>query len=399
MTHSATTFEFLVVGKGLIGSAAARYLSQKSDAVVLVGPGEKNVTDPGHQVFASHYDEGRVTLQMGRDPLWTKLNQMAISEYGRIEADSGIIFHHPVGCLYVTPDAADPFLQRARVFRPTPVTAVRHYASKVALANAFPEFSFSEAVSGVYEGGPAGQINPRALLRAQTKLFRDGGGTVIEEVVLRISPKAGHYEAITGSSRVIRAQNVLIAAGSFSNFHELLPQQLQFSPESETILLAEVSPETASQLALLPSLLYETATERFNGIYLVRPLLFPDDKYYLKMGCNLTEDIAIEALTQAQQWFREGPSDASLPVMESILRQLMPGLAIQSLQTKRCIISRTPGRHPYIGRVDDHGWFVATGGNGYSAKCSDSIGNLAARLMATGDFGETFREQEFRPVF
>ena len=38
-------FEYIVIGKGLIGSAAARYLSENSSRVALIGPDEPE--DPG----------------------------------------------------------------------------------------------------------------------------------------------------------------------------------------------------------------------------------------------------------------------------------------------------------------------------------------------------------------
>ena len=53
-------FDFAVIGAGLIGSAAAKYLSHTVGKVCLIGPPEpKNwATHPG--VFASHYDEARI---------------------------------------------------------------------------------------------------------------------------------------------------------------------------------------------------------------------------------------------------------------------------------------------------------------------------------------------------
>ena len=50
-----------IIGRGLIGSAAARHLAEAGHEVVLIGPGEpaNYASHPG--VFGSHYDEGRIT--------------------------------------------------------------------------------------------------------------------------------------------------------------------------------------------------------------------------------------------------------------------------------------------------------------------------------------------------
>ena len=52
-------FEIAVIGRGLIGSAAARHLAEAGHRVVLIGPDEPvdRRTSPGP--FCSHPDEGR----------------------------------------------------------------------------------------------------------------------------------------------------------------------------------------------------------------------------------------------------------------------------------------------------------------------------------------------------
>ncbi len=51
-----------VIGKGLIGSAAARHLARQTAGVVLIGPDEPAVRADHRDVFGSHYDEGLCRL-------------------------------------------------------------------------------------------------------------------------------------------------------------------------------------------------------------------------------------------------------------------------------------------------------------------------------------------------
>lgn len=56
-------FAYAVIGKGMIGTAIARYLSQSSDSVVM-GPHEPKNFATHEGVLASHYDSGRITRRL-----------------------------------------------------------------------------------------------------------------------------------------------------------------------------------------------------------------------------------------------------------------------------------------------------------------------------------------------
>jgi glycine/D-amino acid oxidase-like deaminating enzyme len=58
-TDPTTRFRVAVVGKGMIGSAAARHLSGQTDGVALVRADERPVRAEHHDLFGIHYGEGR----------------------------------------------------------------------------------------------------------------------------------------------------------------------------------------------------------------------------------------------------------------------------------------------------------------------------------------------------
>ena len=59
-------FDFVVVGKGMMGAAAARHLAMTGATVALVGRGEPADWQKHDGVFASHYDSGRITRTIRR---------------------------------------------------------------------------------------------------------------------------------------------------------------------------------------------------------------------------------------------------------------------------------------------------------------------------------------------
>ncbi|RYE68925.1 MAG: FAD-dependent oxidoreductase, partial [Rhizobiaceae bacterium] len=102
----AARFKYIIIGSGMMGAAAARHLSKWTDGVALIGPGEPDDYQRHDGVFASHYDEARITRTIDQDPVWARLANRSIERYGEISSESGIDFYSEVGCLMVGPGRA-----------------------------------------------------------------------------------------------------------------------------------------------------------------------------------------------------------------------------------------------------------------------------------------------------
>lgn len=391
-------FDYLVIGKGLIGSAAANYLSQTGAAVAIVGPDEPSDID-GAIVFASHYDSGRVQRQIGRNDVMTALNLRAIDRYRKLEQQSGIRFHDGVGCLYVNPSGSDRYLEQAKQRAERYRVDAAFYRNANELAKDFPDFSFPRGSHGMFEPSPSGHIDPRRLIRAQLRVMEKNGGLIVRDVVTGLARRRGRIEVSTRGGHTLVAKKALVAAGAFTNVSSLLPRRLALTLKSETVILARVSEQECRRLATLPSLLFEIDVPEMQGIYSIRPVRYPDGNHYLKMGCNLPEDIFFDGeLAEIQRWFRRGASNAHRARMLAALKSVMPNLEIEDCTTKRCILTRTAEHeNPYLGQLSE-GVFVAVG-NGWSAMSSDAIGSVAAHLLREGTFPDGFEPGDFDPVF
>ncbi|MEO1277273.1 MAG: FAD-dependent oxidoreductase, partial [Pseudomonadota bacterium] len=93
-----------VVGAGLIGAAAARHLALMGHQVVLIGPGEPENKRTHQGVFASHYDEGRITRSLATSRFWAEVSRAAIGRYGDIAAHGA--FFAEVGAIMAAPGGA-----------------------------------------------------------------------------------------------------------------------------------------------------------------------------------------------------------------------------------------------------------------------------------------------------
>ena len=392
-------FDYLIIGKGLIGAAAARYLSRVSPNTAVIGPDEPADWQRHQGVFASHYDQGRITRQLGRDPIWSRLAQEAIIQYSTIAAQSGVNFHTPVGGLYVAPPGQVAEHLNGLGDRQPPSTVEHAFWTKEELAARFPYLAFPDGFQVLWEGPPAGYINPRELIQAQLAITAQQGAQVIRQTAVTVQPDAAGMRVTTEVGQVYRARRVLLATGAFTNCYELLPGQLALRVKSETIILARLPAAERERLRAMPTLIYEIDSPDLSEIYLLPPIQYPDGHYYLKMGGNTTADKTLASLEEMQAWMAAGNSDRLRPALQAALQAILPGLQATAWQTKRCLITYTAHGRPYIGQIEPGRLYVATGGNGMAAKSSDAIGRLAAELVAHGRWPATWDAALFQLAF
>jgi hypothetical protein len=226
-----------------------------------------------------------------------------------------------------------------------------------------------------------GNIHPKKLIQAQIKLFKMNNGNIINDTVISCEKNIinNHIEVNTLLGYKYITKKILIAAGSFTFFFNLIENKLDLILKGESVLLVEISKDDAKLLSNLPSLLCEMKTDKLEGIYLIQPLYYPEASTskrgrYIKMGCNTINDQIFTNVNEIQEWFKSGNSDINIPFLKNAFEKIMPNINVLSYTTKRCLLTRTPTKRQYIGKIDNN-IYVATDGNGYSAMCSDNIVN------------------------
>ena len=390
-------YDNIIIGAGLIGSAAAKYISESEKNVALIGPDEDRVLSE-KIIFSSHYDSSRIQRFFGNDAIFTLLNQQSVNQYDTIEKETKIIFHFKEGCLYVNPSGMNTYLKKiaeqAKVFD----IKYQNFQSGESIHSFNSDFNFPVSAKGIFEPAPSGHINPRLLIKAQQFLFKKNGGILFNDIVKDVNQKGDEIKIETLDGKVYRSKKVLLASGAFINFFNLLKRKLLLRLKSETTILAKVSPGEALRLVHLPALLYKIHEPEIQDIYLVRPIQYPDGNFYLKMGANIPDDIYFNNLTEVQEWFKNENHKINLRILKEALTNLIPSLSIEKCQAGKCIVSYTQHGKPYIGEVDDK-IFVTAGGNGYSAMCSDALGKIAATIMSKTESSAEFYHTDFDPVF
>nr|WP_295987332.1 FAD-dependent oxidoreductase [uncultured Agrobacterium sp.] len=391
-------FNYIVVGRGMMGAAAARHLAKTVDGVALIGPGEPADIKSHQGVFASHYDEARITRTIDGDADWALLANRSIARYADIAARSGVEFYAPVGCLMVGPQRGgdNPFIDDVSKAA-SRLGVSTELLDGANLKSRFPYFSFEPGCEGVFERDNAGYVNPRALVKAQAVLAEKAGVTLIDDIVVSTREEDGRASVRTASGAVYTADRVLVAAGGFSITKDLLPQPVALNVYARTVAFFEIDEADLGQYAAMPSLIYEPR-DTTKHIYLLPPVRYPDGKFYLKIGGD-PDDKAVGSDPEIREWFRSGGRESVRDHLSAIVETLVPSVDLSRVSMAACVVSKTRSGYPAIGFTVSPHIAVLTGGNGTAAKSSDEIGRLGATLLRDGKIADRAFMTDFTPAF
>ncbi len=390
-SNSDFVWDVCVIGKGLLGSAAARHLSEMGLKVLLLGPDEPSKRSEHSGVFGSHYDSGRITRIIDTDLYCAKIAEASISRYRDIEESSGIDFYQAVGHLAVSPVKAyvDEVTNTARQ-----LDVGFKSLSSSELAYTFPYFSFPNGVSGVYEHSTGGYVNPRNLIKAQSEMVLNAKNEILTETVSKIEKIKDFFEVLTESGKKLRSSQVLVACGVFSE--GVIPggEKLDLEICESTVLLAELTEKNAVQLQQMPSLVFRHNSKIEKGVYLLPPIRYPDQKIYIKIGHSESRPM-LDPETNLTNWFQSDGDQVLADWLESQLLDLLPDVSFSNMKTESCAVSRSSTGRQFIDVIDESGIHVLLAGNGYSAKSSDELGRIAAHKIISGEVPDEYSDIDF----
>lgn len=364
-----------VIGRGLIGSAAAKYLAQAGGDVTLIGPDEPKDLARHQGVFASHYDEGRITRRLDPHPFWSRVSRSSIARYRDIEAASGVPFFSEVGSVIAGQEGGEMMRNVAQVAKDAALKA--EWLDSSAFTARFPYLRLQPGDIAAYEAHQAGHISPRRLVQAQGILAKAHGARIIAQEVLGLDEANGQTVLRIGDE-VLRFDRALVAAGAFCR--QLLGEAAQdVTPYKRTAAFFRLGAPEAERLQNMPTLIHKTDAD---DPYILPPVRYPDGQVYLKLGGDPQDLPALEA-GELAGWYRSGGSAEVGAYLRDVLLRRIPDLGYEAMHVTACATTFTPEDLPRIGPVSSH-IFAAGPGCGRGAKCSDELGRMAAEAVLRG---------------
>lgn len=360
--------DIIVVGGGLIGSAAARHLAESGQSVVALAAPEPTDWSAGVGPFGSHYDAGRITRIIARDPAWSILAKRSIERYADIEQRSGITFHTPCGLAWMDSD-----LSRVVADAQAAGSLVREVTAEELRAETGIQAPSGLDLRCAIEPGPAGVVNPRRLVAAQLHLAAAAGARVVPAAAEAVSGTVGAF-TVSGGFGEVQGRRVLLATGAYGA--ELAGVDLGLQRWLRTTVRAELEGVTN-----LPSAIAEAVpVDHALNMYWNPPVEYPDGRVLFKIGCEVVDPPLAEAQADINRWFTTKGDPAERDALLELIACFLPDAIITNWDTVPCVITSTSTGFPHVDWVAD-GVAVALGGNGSSAKSSDEIGRLAATLF------------------
>lgn len=374
-----------VIGRGMVGSAAARHLAEAGVSVAVIGAGEPADYATAAGPFASHYDSGRITRISDAHPIWSELAARSIARYRDIADRSGIEFHQSRG-LAQTSLSADDCVANAVARGGDARRVDRDWlraATGISVRPDHPGGTF-------YEEPPAGLIDPRRLVAAQCALAAAAGAVVVETPARAVQRLGDGFRIECGATS-ITADRIILATGAYGA--RLVGVELATEPRLRTVVMADMGPGEA-----IPSYIdTDPGHPDLDSIYWVPPVEYPDGRVMLKIGGDMPTAPIVEREDEITAWFHAGGSTVEADALQQVLRSLLPEADFRAWDHKPCVITYTVTGLPYIDTIDD-GVVAALGACGAGAKSSDEIGRLAADLARNGWVDDTLHAADFAAV-
>lgn len=383
-------FDVVVVGGGMFGSATAYHILEDdpSLSVALVAPIEPTCWDTHTGIFASHYDEGRITRKLDADAIWSQLASSSICRYKKLEDQTGVQFYSELGylCLGSQDNAYSTQVSKVAKQLSIPHKELNHHA----IADLFPCLSVPASChSNLFQQSDAGCVSPRRYVQAATARAKQLGVQLIDAVVQSVNWDALKAVSLItfedGSS--IEARQCCVSTGAFTDTNLTCGIDLGLRVQGRTVLLKDVTDIISQhpELLELPSLIAEDIEGLPSDLYGLPPLRYPDGRFYMKMGTGDFEN-GLTSRLEVTTWFRSPPLAVVIEKLENAFKSLVPIVASCPQKTANCALTFTPSSYPVIDFLPNTRILVAVGGNGGGAKSCDEIGRLASlRLLGTWD--------------
>ena len=385
-------FEIIVVGKGMLGSSAAKHLAELGASVLNIGPGEPKIKSTHRGVFGSHHDSGRITRILDRNPYYAKVAEASISRFRGLEKQTGINFYHDVG--QITVSGMHPYLDELTDCANS--HKLNHFIlDDKGIESTFPYLNFKKGMTGIYEIGTAGHIDPRKFIKSQLEATKISGGQIIEETVIKIKDNNGFYSLSTENNEKYNCKKVLLAIGAFANHLGIIPKPISIEIAEHTVVLGEIDNETAKYLFEMPSVIYHLTDEIRGSVYILPPIKYPDGRLWIKIGQS-RGNVMSNPEKNLIPWFQSHGDNEIAQWLLSELSTILPEIKFISTHSESCVTTKSKSGYQFIDKFEDTEIYSCLVGDGQAAKSADEIGRIAAHDILYSTVPNEYAGMNFR---
>jgi sarcosine oxidase len=357
-------YEYIVLGLGGIGSAAAYWLARRAGGEVL-GLEQFAI---GHVRGASQ-DHSRIIRLSYHTPGYVALAHEAYAAWDTLERDSGERLILRTGGLDFGPrDGAIPLADYMASMRACNVPFETLDAAEI--MRRWPQFQLSDNIHGLYQAqsgiAPAARCNA-----AHIRMARAAGAVLREHApVIALRAADGEVEVVVEDA-AYRCRKLVVAADAWTNqvlAHFGMQLPLTITQEQVTYF---ATPR-----------LDDFAPERFPIWIWMDDPSFYGFPVYGEAGIKIGQDVGGQEVTPETRTFE--PDHAALRRVEQFLRSYIPAAHGPVIYTKTCLYTLTPDRDFVIDALPGQPNILVALGAAHGFKFAALFGRLLSELAIDG---------------
>jgi sarcosine oxidase len=358
-------YEYVVVGLGGFGSAAAYWLARRAGGEVL----GLEQFELGH-VRGESQDHSRIIRLSYHTPEYVELAKHAYRAWADLERDSGEQLILRTGGLDLAPRvSAIPLTNYSSSMDAAGVPYETLDAAEI--MRRWPPFRVSDDVHGLYQSESGIAMAAKANATHQ-RMARRHGARLLERVQVRdIRADGGEIRLEVDSIRY-HCRRLVIAAGAWSNhvlqtFGARLPL---------TVTQEQVTYFATPHLA-------DFRPDRFPiWIWMDDPCFYGFPAFG-EPGVKAGQDAGGQEVTAESRSFE--PDQAALQRVKDFLARQLPTALGPILYTRTCLYTLTPDRDFVLDQVPGHPEALIAIGGGHGFKFASLIGRILSELAIDGE--------------
>jgi sarcosine oxidase len=357
-------FEYIVLGLGGFGSAAAYWLSRRVGAEVL----GLEQFELGH-VRGESQDHSRIIRLSYHTPRYVELAKFAFRAWAELERDSGEQVVLKTGGLDVGPrESAIPLSAYSDSMDAAGVAYERLDAGEI--MRRWPQWRLPDDVHGLFQQESGIAMAARANA-AHVRMAREHGARLRDRTpVEEIRPEGGEI-AVRTAGATYRCRRLVITAGAWSN-RALAPVGLE--------LPLRVTKEQVTYFAS-PNLA-DFQPDRFPVWIWMDDPCFYGFPAFGEPGPKAGQDAGGQETTGDSRTFE--PDREALHRVVGFLQRHLPGALGPIIYTKTCLYTLTPDRDFVLDVLPQQPQIAVAIGGGHGFKFASLVGQILSDLSIDG---------------
>ena len=111
---------------------------------------------------------------------------------------------------------------------------------------------------------------------------------------------------------------------------------------SQTVAYLEVPLKEAERLKKMPTIVTNYSYEKLDGTYILPPILYPDGKYYLKLGHHAFFEEIVTNREEMENWYKNGTGneEAVKSLSNFITKHFIPDVDVLSVTGGCCVTAK-----------------------------------------------------------